>query len=68
MAVNAVKELQVYTTHLEVEHEHNDILVTLRSVDLAEIVGQVKLEDLLDNVELDRIQDYITNRIKEDSE
>jgi len=51
-------DIQVYTDKVIVESESNASLVTLSNIDISEIVGQVRIGDLLEHMEYSDVMDY----------
>lgn len=58
--------IQVYATKASIDAERDSMNVYLEDVDMSLLVGQISVRDLLDELELGQIQDYITEKLKED--
>lgn len=62
-----MQDLQFYTEKIITEAEGPKVLLaTLLNVDISEIVGQVNIDDLLDNYDMADIQDYIERKKEEE--
>ena len=51
-------ELQLYCDKIVIESENDTSLVTLSNIDLGEIVGQVKISDLLELIDESDVTSY----------
>lgn len=65
-----MKDLQVYSKRVIVEPDSADSnLVTLEGIDLGEVVTQFTIAEILDNMELSDVHDYVQKRLNnEDTE
>lgn len=58
-------DLQLYTDKVIVEADGNTTSATLMDVDIAQIAGQVNVNDLLETLEFSDVHDYVMNKLKE---
>lgn len=60
-------DLQVYSTDVRIEAEHDTSLVTLSGVDLPNLLAQVPVKDLMQALEandsMSEVVDYVTEHV-----
>lgn len=59
-------DIQVYGDKVIVEHETNQVNVTVQNIDLSLIMGQFSLEELLGDYDIADIYSWLEQKMKED--
>lgn len=60
--------IKLYAEEAKIVHESTGIYVSLRGVNLGDVVSEFSENDVLDHIDFDTVMDYVTKRLEEDDE